>query len=90
MFLQSGLHERPAVLVLVAPRQRRVEIVTGEPAQERISDAAAAEALATMTRSFQAGDLAGGLIAGIEQLASAAGPGDRPAGQHDLPDLLDG
>ena len=90
MFVQAGMHERPAVLVLVAPRQRRVEIVTGEHARGAHHDGATTEAVATMTRSFQAGDLAGGLLAGIEHLADAAGLGDLPPGQEDLPNSSTG
>lgn len=90
MFAAGGMHERPAVLVVVAPRQRRVEVVTGPHALGRISDDAAADSVATMTAAFGTGDLAGGLIAGIEHLAVVAGPGERPVGEKELPNLLDG
>jgi uncharacterized membrane protein YgcG len=89
MFVEAGLHERPAILVVVAPKQRRVEIVTGPHARERISDDDAAAAVAAMTASFARGDLAGGVTLGLDQLAASAGPGARQPGEVDITNILD-
>ena len=88
MFVERGLHTRPAVLMLVAPESRRVEVVTAAAARERVNDAAAQEAVDRMTARFADGDLVGGLIAGVEHIANTAGSG--PPSGEDLPDLLHG
>jgi hypothetical protein len=62
------------VLVLVSPGQRFVRVVTTPTARRRISDTAASLATLSMTSSFAVGDLVGGLVGGIRQLAEAAGP----------------
>lgn len=66
---------RDAVLVLVAPRARRLEIVTGMDARLRLSDRACDLATLSMITSFAGGDLAGGLVTGVRMLAEAAGHG---------------
>lgn len=90
MFQSAGLHTRPAVLVLVAPNVRRVEIVTAPDVKERISDDAAGRAVSAMTERFSRGELAHGLEAGVTALAEAAGPGEAPPDTEELPDLLGG
>ena len=90
LFVQTGLAARPAVLLLVAPPQHKVEVVTAPAVRDRIPDDAAAEAVAAMVERFKDGDLAGGLVAGIEQLAATAGPGETPADDVELPDVLGG
>ncbi|HVE46835.1 MAG TPA: TPM domain-containing protein [Acidimicrobiales bacterium] len=90
LFVQAGLHLRPAVLVLVAPDQRRVEVVTSPAVRERVPDAACAEAVADMTQRFATGDIAGGIVAGVERLAAVAGPGVSGADEDELPDVLGG
>ena len=65
-----------------------MEILTAPGVRDRVSDEAARGAVDAMTRRFGAGDLSGGLIAGVEALAHAAGPG--PASGEELPDLLQG
>jgi uncharacterized membrane protein YgcG len=62
-----------AVLVAVSPNQRLLEIVTGSEARKRISDRDAKLAALSMAASFAGGDLAGGVLAGIDQLATHAG-----------------
>jgi hypothetical protein len=62
-----------AVLVAVSPNQRRLEIVTGSVARRRISDRDAKLAALSMAAAFAGGDLAGGIISGIDQLATHAG-----------------
>jgi uncharacterized membrane protein YgcG len=90
MMDQLGLAEQPAVLVLVAPEVRRLEIVTSPAAARRIPDPAAQLAALAMTASFGVGDIAGGIAEGVRQLAQAAGPaGPGAATGANLPDLLD-
>jgi uncharacterized membrane protein YgcG len=77
--LHAALGERAhsAVLVVVAPGQRRVEVVTGPAARRRVPDRVAALAVLSMTTAFAGGDLAGGIIDGLRQMAESAGK--RPA-----------
>ena len=62
-----------AVLIAVSPNQRKLEIVTGDEARKRISDRDAKLAAFGMAGSFSGGDLIGGLMIGLDQLASHAG-----------------
>lgn len=62
-----------SVLIAVSPNQRKLEIVTGSDARRRISDRDAKLAGLSMAAAFAGGDLAGGLLIGIDQLASHAG-----------------
>lgn len=77
--LHAALGERSAsaVLLVVAPGQRRVEVVTGPGVRRRVPDRVAALAVLAMTTAFTGGDLAGGVVAAIRQIADAAG--HRPA-----------
>lgn len=61
-----------SVLVYVDPAGRRLEIVTGALAKRQLSDASAGLAALTMQTSFAAGDLTGGLVAGVQQLGDHA------------------
>jgi uncharacterized membrane protein YgcG len=88
LFVEAGLHTRPAVLLLVAPNRRRVELVTAPEARSRVDDDTCALAVGTMTRQFARGDIAGGLVAGLDLLAAAAGAAPTPPGGEELPDLL--
>ena len=65
-------HPDDAVLLAVSPNQRLLEIVTGAVARKRIPDRAAKLAALSMAASFGGGDLAGGLISGLSQLAEQA------------------
>jgi uncharacterized membrane protein len=85
LMAELGLHERPAVLLLVAPEARRLEVVTTPTA--RIGDHAAQLAALAMSSSFGVGDVAGGVVEGVRLLAQSAGAGTRTGA--DLPDLLD-
>lgn len=87
MLAELGLTEQPAVLLLVAPAARRLEIVMGRGAAMRIDDRAARLAALAMSASFAVGDVAGGITEGIRLLAQAAGPGVQVSAE--LPDLLD-
>jgi uncharacterized membrane protein len=87
MFVDAGLHERPAVLLLVAPRQRKVEIVTSPSVGQRLPDNVCAEAITVMTERFRKRSYSPGLVAGLQFLAHAAGPG--VSAGPDLPDIVD-
>lgn len=77
--LHAALGDRvpAAVLLLVAPGQHQLEIVTGPEARDRLPDRACALATLSMTTSFSGGDLVGGVVTGLRMLADAARP--RPA-----------
>jgi hypothetical protein len=62
-----------SVIVAVSPNQRRLEVVTGDAARKRIFDRDAKLAALSMVASFTGGDLAGGIISGLDQLATHAG-----------------
>lgn len=62
-----------SILVAVSPNQRLLEIVTGAAARRRVPDRAAKLAALSMAAAFSGGDLAGGLVAGLSQLADQAG-----------------
>lgn len=64
-----------SVLIAVSPNQRQLEIVTGRHARKRILDTYAKLAALSMVGAFSGGDLAGGIINGLDQLASHAGKG---------------
>ena len=61
------------VLILVAPGDRQLEIVTGKTSARRLSDRACALAALSMTTAFSGGDLAGGIVTGVRMLAESAG-----------------
>lgn len=67
-----------AVLLAVSPGQRVVEVVTGAAAARRLPDRACALAVLSMTSSFAAGDLVGGIVNGLRQLSDQAGRPPRP------------
>jgi uncharacterized membrane protein YgcG len=62
-----------SVLVMVAPGDRQLEIVTGRDSARRLSDRACALAALSMTTSFAGGDLTGGIVNGLRMLSEAAG-----------------
>ena len=68
----GGLASR-GVLVMVAPGDRQLEIVTGRESGRRLSDRACALAALSMTTSFAGGDLTGGIVNGLRMLSEAAG-----------------
>jgi Domain of unknown function (DUF5130) len=77
--LHSQLPEPDAsVLIAVSPNQRVLEIVTGELAHRRIPDRAAKLAAMSMSAAFGGGDLAGGLVSGLAQLAGQGGHATNP------------
>ncbi len=61
-----------SVLVLVDPAARIVEVVTGGVARRDLDDAEVQLATLAMRSAFAAGDLVGGIVSGVLQLASHA------------------
>jgi hypothetical protein len=70
---RSGAHPAESVLLAVSPGQRVVEVVTGSAAARRVPDRACALAVLSMTGSFAAGDLVGGIVNGLRQMSDQAG-----------------
>ncbi|HET8658368.1 MAG TPA: DUF5130 family protein [Micromonosporaceae bacterium] len=62
-----------SVLLAVSPNQRLLEIVTGAETRKRLPDRDAKLAALSMAAAFGGGDLAGGIVTGIAQLADHAG-----------------
>jgi hypothetical protein len=62
-----------SVLVAISPNQRVLEIVTGSRARRRVLDRDAKLAALSMSAAFAGGDLGGGVVAGLAQLADHAG-----------------
>ena len=67
-----GVRASSAVVVLVDPAARRLEILTGNHSARALDDRATALGAMSMTSSFSAGDLAGGIVAGLHTLAEHA------------------
>jgi hypothetical protein len=62
-----------SVLVAVSPNHRVLEIVTGGVARRRLLDRDCQLIALGMARTFEAGDLAGGLVTGLTELAEHTG-----------------
>jgi uncharacterized membrane protein YgcG len=62
-----------SVLLALSPNQRVLEIVTGAEVRKRILDRDAKLAALSMVAAFGGGDLTGGIISGLDQLATRAG-----------------
>ncbi|GAB3151771.1 DUF5130 family protein [Micromonospora sonneratiae] len=62
-----------SVLIAVSPNQRALEIVTGAEVRKRVPDRHAKLAALSMVAAFGVGDLTGGIINGLDQLATHAG-----------------
>jgi hypothetical protein len=62
-----------SVLLAISPNQRQLEIVTGGIARRRILDRDCKLAALSMAAAFSGGDLAGGIVSGLAQLADHAG-----------------
>lgn len=90
MFQQAGLHTRPAILLLVSPQGRRVEVVTSPETRSRVSDLTCSEVVAEMTGFFGRSDIVGGIVAGIESLEAAVGPASGQPSAETFPDLIEG
>jgi uncharacterized membrane protein YgcG len=71
--LHSQLSEPSrSVLVLVDPVARQLEIVTGSAVRRQLDDAEVGLAALSMQTAFAAGDFAGGIATGVQQLADHA------------------
>lgn len=68
-----GARSASSVLIVVAPGQRRVEVVTGASVRRRVPDRVCALAVLSMTTAFGGGDLGGGIVDGLRQIADSAG-----------------
>lgn len=68
-----GPRASDAVLLVVAPGQQRVEVVTGAAVRRRVPDRVCALAVLSMTTAFAGGDLGGGIVEGLRQIADSAG-----------------
>jgi len=75
MFATLAARHPAPVLVAISPGQRRLEIVTGGESARRIPNRSAALAALAMRGSFANGDLTGGIVTGLRQLADGAGRG---------------
>ncbi len=73
MFAKLASRHSAPVLVAISPGERRLEIVTGGESARRIPNRVAALAALAMRGSFGTGDLTGGIVGGLRQLADAAG-----------------
>lgn len=69
---ELGAEAPDSVLVFVDPAGRHLEIVTGSRARRWLDDRACALAAMSMTSSFAAGNLAGGIAQGLQVLAEHA------------------
>lgn len=74
-----GEQSADAVLVAISPGQRVVEVVTGWRARRQVTDRGCKIAVMTMVASFESGDLADGITAGLRMLADRA---DRAEREH--------
>lgn len=78
--LHAGLADNEhAVLIFVDPAARALEIVTGGEARRRVDERAATLATLAMTSKFSVGDLAGGVVDGLQMLGES---GRRPPVLH--------
>ena len=68
-----GSRSTRAVLLVVAPGQRRVEVVTGPDVRRRVPDRVSALAVLSMTSAFRGGDLTAGIVDAVRQIADSAG-----------------
>ncbi len=73
MFGRLAARHPAPVLLAISPAERRLEIVTGGESARRIPNRVAGLAALTMRASFSNGDLVGGIVGGLRQLADAAG-----------------
>lgn len=73
LFAKLATKHAAPVLLAVSPGQRCLEIVTGGESAARIPNRVAGLAALAMRASFANGDLTGGIVNGLRQLADAAG-----------------
>lgn len=73
MFNKLAAQHPAPVLLAVSPGQRKLEIVTGGESARRIPNRIGGLAALAMRASFTNGDITGGIVNGLRQLADAAG-----------------
>jgi hypothetical protein len=73
LFDKLATEQEAPVLLAVSPGQRKLEIVTGGESARRIPNRISGLAALAMRASFTNGDLTGGIVNGLRQLADAAG-----------------
>jgi hypothetical protein len=66
-----------SVFIAISPNQRQLEIVTGSVVRRRLPDRDCKLAALSMAAAFGGGDLGGGIVAGLAQLADHAGRANR-------------
>jgi uncharacterized membrane protein YgcG len=69
---ELGAEAPDSVLVFVDPVGRHLEIITGGRAKRWLQDRSCNLAALTMTSSFAAGNLVGGIVQGLQSLAEHA------------------
>lgn len=79
----------PSVLLLVAPDAHAVEIVTAEGVRDRVTDEDCAAAIDLMRPLLRRKRYDKAIVAAVEHLARAAGPGAAAEGAAELPDVID-
>ncbi|MEO7260038.1 MAG: DUF5130 family protein [Jatrophihabitantaceae bacterium] len=75
MFAKLAASHHAPVLLAISPGQRKLEIVTGGESGRRLPNRIAGLAALAMRGSFSNGDLTGGIVTGLRQLADGAGAG---------------
>jgi len=92
-FHKLRMHERPAIMIMVVPHARTLEVVTAPDVDGRLTDKHCDQAVSVMTAAFSTADIVSGLELGVQTLASFAGPRtDGQTGHHDgvdLPNIVD-
>lgn len=73
LFRRIGPRGRESVLIAVSPGERVVELVTGEIAEQRLTQRGGKLVVMSMVASFKEGDLIGGLVSGLRMLDEQAG-----------------
>ncbi|MGI8666813.1 MAG: DUF5130 family protein [Jatrophihabitans sp.] len=73
LFSTLAVRHPAPVLLALSPAERKLEIVTGGDSAIRIPNRVAGLAALAMRASFASGDLTGGIVGGLRQLADAAG-----------------
>lgn len=76
---ELGAEAAESVLVFIDPAGRSLEIVTGSRAKRWLGDRSCGLATLTMTSAFANGNLVGGIVQGVQQLAEHA---RHPASLH--------
>lgn len=90
IFRSIGLHDRPAVMIVVVPTERTLELVTAAEINPRLNDSVCDEIVRSMSQTIATSGLTDGLVVGIKAIqdrALAAGPVERHG--EDLPNVVD-